>query len=689
MKTHSFYVMASLFLLILTPFAEAVGYIDVTLTPASLRGDVYVDGALAAAQVNATHLSVAPGTPHLVEVKNVTDTTPGFGDVFVYGDVSQPYVTVGMSRTQSLTLRPLIKYLKGYLDFTCGVQPPQAGQAALCQVSADGIGLGVVNPGEKARWAVPIGQRAVHVDLVGEHAGLWTPPASDHTVTIGGGQVTYLRATYVRKGQLVAKWSVAGIAGDVYVDGQPIAGQAAIASTLVAPGNHTVEGRNLTDPGANGVYRYADVSSVIWIGANQTRTVTLYPQKQYLLGFGEITCRVNGFQAGQDVRCGVAIDGQGVGVIEAGQKQTYNLAPGAHAVKVSLTGGNADQWVSAAHDSSLSIVAGRTAYLAPTFNRKPAPSAAPAPAPIGRGGFELGGHIASFDYADKMHYAGMTWVKVQVHYGDDASGITSLAHANRFKIQLSALGSPGMVTQPNFASDFSAWVARLAAAGADAIEVWNEPNIEREWQKGHISPASYTQLLCAAYGAIKRANPNTLVVSAAPAPTGFFGGCTPDGCDDNHWVAGLRDAGAARCMDYVGAHHNAGATSPAARSGHPAGTHYSWYFLPQTELYYRALRKQLFYTEMGYVSPAGYCQIPANFAWGGATTPAQQAQWLAEAASLSARTGMVRVLIVWNVDFRSYDCGPGYGDPQAGYAIIRPDGSCPACDTLHAVLGTR
>ena len=29
-----------------------------------------------------------------------------------------------------------------------------------------------------------------------------------------------------------------------------------------------------------------------------------------------------------------------------------------------------------------------------------------------------------------------------------------------------------------------------------------------------------------------------------------------------------------------------------------------------------------------------------------------------------------------------------YGDdPQAGYAIIRPDGSCPACDTLRAVMG--
>jgi hypothetical protein len=37
-------------------------------------------------------------------------------------------------------------------------------------------------------------------------------------------------------------------------------------------------------------------------------------------------------------------------------------------------------------------------------------------------------------------------------------------------------------------------------------------------------------------------------------------------------------------------------------------------------------------------------------------------------------------VIVWNVDFS------GYGDdPSAGYAIVRPGGSCPACDTLSTL----
>jgi len=314
----------------------------------------------------------------------------------------------------------------------------------------------------------------------------------------------------------------------------------------------------------------------------------------------------------------------------------------------------------------------------------------PAPAPVSAGSFELGGHIRDwgFPYADKMHYAGMNWAKVQVHYGEDASGIIAAAHANGFKIQLSGLGSPSMVTQAGFEQDFANWLAGLAAAGADAIEVWNEPNIDREWQIGYISPEAYTKLLCTAYSAIKAANPSTLVISAAPSPTGYFGGCSVNGCDDAPWMAGLRDAGAASCMDYIGAHHNAGATSPSARSGHPADQsgHHSWYFLPQTELYYNTFggARQLFYTEMGYASQEGVPTFSDWFGWARGTDNAEQAAWLAEAVSLSVSTGMVRCIIVWNIDFVRYG-----DDPQDGYAIIRPGGSCPACDSLHAVLGTR
>jgi murein DD-endopeptidase MepM/ murein hydrolase activator NlpD len=303
-------------------------------------------------------------------------------------------------------------------------------------------------------------------------------------------------------------------------------------------------------------------------------------------------------------------------------------------------------------------------------------------------GFELGGHVHDLNlpFAYRLHDARMNWIKTQVHYGEKALSEIGAANAYEFKIQLTALGTPDMVTQPDFEQDFAEWTASLAAAGADAIEVWNEPNIDREWLSGQISPEAYTNLLCTAYRAIKAANSNTLVISAAPAPTGFFGRCTSTGCDDDLWMEGLYAAGAANCMDYIGAHHTAGATAPSARSGHPADPgngHHSWYFLPQTKLYYDTFKgtRQLFYTEMGYASQEGVPPFPDQFAWASGTTDSQQAAWLAEAAQLSIETGMVRSIIVWNVDFPRYS-----NDPQDGYAIIRSDGSCPACNALHDVL---
>ncbi len=339
-----------------------------------------------------------------------------------------------------------------------------------------------------------------------------------------------------------------------------------------------------------------------------------------------------------------------------------------------------------------------------TSASNPAPIAAIPP-----GTFELGGHVRdmALPYADLMHYAGMTWAKVQVHYNEDASWMVQAAHSRGFKIQLSALGSPDMVTQPGFEQNFANWVAGLAASGADAIEVWNEPNLMREWDPSNMGPQAYTNLLCASYNAIKGANPNVLVISAAPAPTGAFGG-TCDlttcsdwngcGCDDQPWLEGLYNAGAAQCMDYIGAHHNAGATSPSASTGHPADDgnhHHSWYFLPQTQLYYNIFHgtRQVFYTEMGYASQEGVPTFTdctdwvgpcSSFAWARGIDNSEQAAWLSEAVQLGINTGMVRCIIVWNIDFQRY----GY-DPQDGFAIIRPGGICPACDSLHAVLGTR
>ena len=319
-------------------------------------------------------------------------------------------------------------------------------------------------------------------------------------------------------------------------------------------------------------------------------------------------------------------------------------------------------------------------------------TAAPPVASIGNiGSFEAGAHIDGFRRPDLMKHAGLKWVKIQTYAGVDVSGAINNAHAQGFKILLGIVGDKERVMDGAYQDEYAAAVAAMAAAGADAIEVWNEPNINREWPTGQVNGASYTALLAKAYRAIKAANPGTLVISGAPAPTGFWGaaGCSPDGCNDDAFLAQMAAAGAASYMDCIGAHHNAGATAPSATSGHPGGGHYSWYFLPTLNLYYNSFggARKVCFTELGYLSDDGYPSLESTapaFAWASNVTVGQQAAWLAEAAAMSANSGKVRLMIIWNADFTRYD-----SDPMAGYAIIRPDSSCPACDALHNVLGGR
>ena len=52
-----------------------------------------------------------------------------------------------------------------------------------------------------------------------------------------------------------------------------------------------------------------------------------------------------------------------------------------------------------------------------------------------------------------------------------------------------------------------------------AYQIWNEPNLAREWGSKRPDPAAYARMLRGAYSAIKAADPNAIVVTAGMAPT--------------------------------------------------------------------------------------------------------------------------------------------------------------------------
>lgn len=313
------------------------------------------------------------------------------------------------------------------------------------------------------------------------------------------------------------------------------------------------------------------------------------------------------------------------------------------------------------------------------------------PAPVAgsanMNGFELGGQVVGLypDTRTAMNTAKMKWVKWQLQVGMDGSGLLAEAHGAGYKVLFSVVGDKNQVMNAAYQDSYAAYVGNLAKAGTDAIEIWNEMNIDREWPAGQINGANYIPLLSKAFNAIKSNNPGTIVITGALAPTGYFGaaGCTDQGCNDDTYTQQMAAAGAGNYADCIGVHYNEGIVSPKQSSGDPRDNYPTRYF---GTMLARAISpfggKKACFTELGYLSPEGLGTLPSAFAWGGNTSVAEQAQWLAEAAVSAASSGNVRLMIVFNVDFTTW----GGSDPMAGYAIIRPDKSCPACSTLGGVM---
>lgn len=84
-----------------------------------------------------------------------------------------------------------------------------------------------------------------------------------------------------------------------------------------------------------------------------------------------------------------------------------------------------------------------------------------------------------------------------------------------------------------------------------AYQVWNEPNLAREWAQRRPNPAEYVELLKTCYVAIKASDPEAIVTSAGLAPTGTD---NEQAMPDDAFLRGMYEAGAAPYFDMLGLH---------------------------------------------------------------------------------------------------------------------------------------
>ena len=100
-------------------------------------------------------------------------------------------------------------------------------------------------------------------------------------------------------------------------------------------------------------------------------------------------------------------------------------------------------------------------------------------------------------------------------------------------------------------SNFCGVIAQRYKGKIAAYQVWNEPNLAREWGGKAPDAAQYVEMLRQCYMAIKQADPAALVVSAGLAPTG---NSPPEAMPDVDYLQAMYRAGAAPYFDLLGVH---------------------------------------------------------------------------------------------------------------------------------------
>jgi LysM repeat protein len=235
---------------------------------------------------------------------------------------------------------------------------------------------------------------------------------------------------------------------------------------------------------------------------------------------------------------------------------------------------------------------------------------------------------------------------------------------------------------------YANFVGELAAryeGRVDAYEIWNEPNLQREWHtpKG-LSAENYVALLKLAYAAIKQADPQAIVMSGGLAPTGINDPAYA--IDDRVFFSQMYAAGVAEWADAIGAHPNGWANPPdstCCQNNRPAVS--GWddhpsFFFKETLRAYRDIMKQngdsgtyIWATEFGWGSNDGLnIEPPEGLGFVAFTSLDEQAQYILRAYQLGREMGYVGPMFLSNLNYCQV---VGVSGEQCFWSLLDPAGN--------------
>jgi hypothetical protein len=203
-----------------------------------------------------------------------------------------------------------------------------------------------------------------------------------------------------------------------------------------------------------------------------------------------------------------------------------------------------------------------------------------------------------------------------------------------------------------------------------AYQIWNEPNLSREWGNQPPNAAGFVGLLAACSSAIRAADPDAILISAGLSPTGNY---DDSAHPDDIFLQAMYDTGFEQYIDVVGMHAPGYApphVGPDEAVANGSQRFFTFRRVEDLRLIMIAngdAARQVALLEVGYTLN----QVDPHYSWF-AVTEEEQARYLVAAYQYAADhwrpwVGLMSTIYVAKPDWTE-------ADEEWWFAVTRPDG---------------
>jgi serine/threonine protein kinase len=277
------------------------------------------------------------------------------------------------------------------------------------------------------------------------------------------------------------------------------------------------------------------------------------------------------------------------------------------------------------------------------------------------------------------------WVKLQAAWRDfepDGRGVfgpdfalfkntVSAAKARGYKVLVTVAKAPGWARTtsrdqdgpPDDPAELARFIGVLldqAGPNIDAIEIWNEPNLRREWS-GALSfdGAGYMKLFLPAYKRIRQFSPDMLIITAGLAPASK----TDVSADDRAYLRQMFKAGLSDISDVmIGIHPYGWGNPPDARcckTDNKGWDDQPQFFFLDNIIAYRNImtgfgmdKNKLWATEFGWTSWADLNTDPPE-PWMNFVKAEDQSRYTIQAFKIAQALPFMGPMFLWNFNYAS------------------------------------